>query len=196
MYSSTSAFSTWRHTTASKRGPAGPIAPVPKAKTNAWSAISSSASSCATAFESWAHLNQLLEQWLRAEADQRCHGTLKEVVAERFGREAPALQPLPAHPYDTSYRELRRASWDSYVEVRGNRYSVPAALVGQMVVVRIGLDGELRVYQDEQVVATHQLQAAVAGWVTVPEHHAALWKRALAVEQRPLEVYEEVGQWN
>ncbi len=148
------------------------------------------------AFESWAHLNQQLECWLREEADARCHGTLKEIVAERFVREAPTLQPLPAQPYDTSYRELRRVSWDSYIEVRGNRYSVPSPLVGQMVVVRIGLDERVRVYQDEQLVATHQLQAATAGWVTVPEHHAALWKNAVAVEQRSLEVYEEVGQWN
>ena len=73
---------------------------------------------------------------------------------------------------------------------------MPAALVGQMVVVRIGLDGELRVEQDEQLLATHQLRAASEGWVSVPEHHAALWKSVLAVEQRPLEVYEEVGQWN
>ena len=35
-------------------------------------------------FESWAHLNQLLEKWLAEEADQRLHGTVKEVVAERF----------------------------------------------------------------------------------------------------------------
>lgn len=41
------------------------------------------------AFESWAHLNQLAEQWLRAEADPRVHGTVHEVVAERFAREAP-----------------------------------------------------------------------------------------------------------
>lgn len=148
------------------------------------------------AFDSWAHLNQLLEDWLAGEADQRCHGTVKEVVAERFAREAPALQPLPPLPYDTSYRELRRVSWDSYIEVRGNRYSVPAALVGQMVVVRIGLDDRLRVYQDEQMVAAHQLQSASTGWVTVPEHHATLWQDALAVEQRPLTVYEEAGQWN
>jgi transposase len=148
------------------------------------------------AFDSYSHLNQLLEHWLGSEADQRCHGTVKEVVAERFAREAPALQSLPPQPYDTSYRELRRVSWDSYIEVRGNRYSVPAPLVGQMVVVRIGLDDHLRVYQDEQLVATHQLVSASAGWVSVPEHHAALWQAALAVEQRPLEVYEEVGQWN
>ncbi len=53
-------------------------------------------------FESWAHLNQLAEQWLAEEADPRMHGTLKEVVTERFERERPALQPLPAHRYDTA----------------------------------------------------------------------------------------------
>ena len=33
-------------------------------------------------FESWAHLGQLLEAWLLEEADQRLHGTVKEVVAD------------------------------------------------------------------------------------------------------------------
>ncbi len=34
------------------------------------------------------------------------------------------------------------------------------------------------------------------GWVVVPGHHAQLWADTLHVEQRPLAVYEEVGQWN
>ena len=42
-------------------------------------------------FESWTHLNQQAEQWLLEEADQRLHGTVKEVVAERFERERPSL---------------------------------------------------------------------------------------------------------
>jgi transposase len=37
-------------------------------------------------FESWGHLNQLAEQWLRDEADARCHGTVHEMVAERSVR--------------------------------------------------------------------------------------------------------------
>ncbi len=147
-------------------------------------------------FESWAHLNQLLEQWLREEADQRVHGTVHEVVAERFTREAPTLQPLPTQPYDTSYRETRRVAWDGYIDVRGNRYSVPACLVGQVVRVRISLDGEVRIYADDQLVATHQLQSVQQGWVTCPEHHASLWRAAFQVEQRPLAVYEEVAQWS
>lgn len=149
------------------------------------------------AFESWAHLNQLAEQWLREEADQRIHGTVHEVVALRFERELPTLGALPAQRYDTSYLEHRQVSWDSYIEVRGNRYSVPSHLVGTTVSIRIGLDDSLRVFSNEQLVASHHLQSAQAGWVKVPEHHAALWQSATAqVEQRPLNVYDEVATWS
>lgn len=147
-------------------------------------------------FESWAHLNQLAEQWLATEADQRVQDTVKEVVAERFEREAPHLKGLPVRRYDTSYRESRQVSWDSYIDVRGNRYSVPSQYAGQRLEIRIGLEGEIRVYADGQVVATHALRDKREGWVTVPEHHAQLWREALHVEQRPLTVYEEVTTWS
>jgi hypothetical protein len=148
------------------------------------------------AFESWAHLNQLAEQWLREEADPRVHGTVHEVVAERFAREAPTLQPLPPRRYDTAYWEARQVGWDAYVEVRGNRYSVPGGLAGQPVRVRITLDGAVAIYDGDQCVAQHVLQPAAQGWVTVPAHHAGLWADTLAVERRPLAVYEEVATWN
>jgi len=147
------------------------------------------------AFESWAQLNQQAETWLRDEADVRIHGTVRECVADRFAAEAPLLQPLPPTRYDTSYWELRQAAWDAYIDVRGNRYSVPARLAGHRVAVRIALDGVLRVLDGETVVATHALRPATTGWVTVPEHHAELWA-AVQVQRRPLEVYEEVSQWS
>lgn len=147
-------------------------------------------------FESWAHLNQVAEQWLREEADLRRQNTVQEVVADRFAREAPVLQPLPAQRYDTAYRELRQVAWDGYVDVRGNRYSVPSHLTGQTVAVRIGLDGVLRIYTGDMLVAGHILQAAQQGWVTVADHHAQLWQETLRVEQRPLTVYEEAAQWS
>ena len=145
-------------------------------------------------FESWAHLNQLAEKWLAEEADPRKHGTVKEVVAERFAREAPFLGALPAQRYDTSYREIRHVGWDAYIDVRGNRYSVPGMLAGRTVAVRIGLDGNLRIFAGDELVASHRLQSASQGWVTVPEHHADLWKSTLRVERRPLEVYQEAAQ--
>jgi transposase len=148
------------------------------------------------AFESWEHLNQLAERWLAEEADPRVHGTLKEVVAQRFAREAPHLGPLPAQRYDTSYYETRHVGWDGYVDVRGNRYSVPGELAGGMVAVRIGLEGLLRIFHGDQLVASHALQPARQGWVTVPEHHAGLWREALGVQRRPLKVYEEAARWS
>lgn len=145
-------------------------------------------------FESLAHLNTLAEQWLAAEADQRVHGTVHEVVAARFAREAPALHPLPATRFDTSYRERRWVAWDGYVEVRGNRYSVPDTLCGQPVTIRVGLDGRVRIYDEQAVaVAEHWLSSATGGWRTAPTHHARLWRQTLQVERRDLRVYDEVA---
>ena len=147
------------------------------------------------AFDSVEQMNLLAEHWLAEEADQRLHGTVREVVIERFARELPALQPLPAVRYDTAYYETRQVSWDSYVEVRGNRYSVPGDLAGQAVTVRIGLDDLFQVYAGEQLVAQHRLQSRAEGWVSLPGHHTRLWQDTLQVEQRPLEAYEEATTW-
>jgi transposase len=147
-------------------------------------------------FESWEDLNRTAERWLREEADRRYHRTVQEVVLERFAREAPHLQPLPAVRYDTAYRETRQASWDGYVEARGNRYSVPHLFAGKTVAVRLALDDTIEIFHGEVLVASHRLRPARDGWVTVPEHHATLWHETLGVERRSLEVYEEVGAWN
>lgn len=145
-------------------------------------------------FTSWAHLNQQAEVWLHAEADQRLQSTVKEVVSVRFEREAPQLRALPAVRFDTSYHELRQVGWDGYIDVRGNRYSVPAALVGSVVLTHISLEDTLRVYHSEKLVAEHRLRSGSQGWVSVPEHHAPLWQEA--VQQRSLAVYQEVAAWN
>lgn len=147
-------------------------------------------------FESWAHLNQLAERWLVEEADQRLHGTVHELVAERFAREAPQLGALPASRYDTSYYETRQVSWDGYIEVRGNRYSVPHGLQGRTLGVRIGLDDSLRILDGPSQVASHRLQPAALGWVSVPAHHRPLWQETLGVEHRDLEAYQEAAAWN
>jgi transposase len=152
-------------------------------------------------FENLAHMNQLAEKWLKEEADPRVHGTVKEVVAERFAREYPLLADLPRQRYDTAYIELRKVGWDGYINVRGNRYSVPASLAGQTVTVCIGLDNTLRVYGGASpdlgnLVANHNLRSADQGWSTVPEHHAELWQNTMKVEKRSLDTYAEAATWS
>ena len=148
-------------------------------------------------FEPFTHLNTLLQQWLRDVADVRVHGTVKEVVSERFVRERPYLRSLPPWRFDTSYREARRVALDGYVDVRGNRYSVPSHLCGELVFVHIGLEGDFKVYDaDTRCVATHRLKPATDGWQTIPEHPLRLWQETLNVQTRDLGVYEEAGSWN
>ena len=81
-------------------------------------------------------------------------------------------------------------AWDGYIDVRGNRYSVPGQLTGQAVAVHISLDGSLRVYAGAGLVAQHSLQATAQGWVSVPDHHRQLWQSTLKVESRSLQAYE------
>jgi len=147
-------------------------------------------------FESYAHMNNLAFKWLKEEADPRLHGTVKEVVSERFAREAPHLLSLPPTRFDTSYRDQRWVNWDGYIDVWGNRYSVPDDYRGMCVAVRIGLDGFFSVYADDQKITEHRLRSASEGWVTVPEHHARLWEETMSVERRDLKVYEEVIRCN
>ncbi len=100
-----------------------------------------------------------------------------------------------------TYHETRQVGWDGYIDVRGNRYSVPGSLAGRTVAVHIGLDDSLRVYDGETLVASHRLRPAAEGWSHIAEHHSQLWRDvlspdALQVDHRPLAVYEEVASWS
>ena len=142
-------------------------------------------------FDSLAHLNQQLLLWLEHIADPRWLRQFQETPTSRFTREQPALTPLPQQDFDTRYHDVRHVAWDGYIDVRGNRYSVPSAYCGQTVCIRISLDNELSVLDaQEQCIATHRLRES--GWQTSPPHHAPLWQAVSKVEQRPLTVYEEM----
>lgn len=144
-------------------------------------------------FDSLAHLNQQLTQWLADTADQRPLRQFQQTPADRFRDEQPKLSPLPVQDFDTRYYDIRQVSWDSYIEVRGNRYSVPSEYCGQPVTIRISLTGELSVYDiSDTLLARHILYAATEGWQRDRCHHQALWEQTLSVEKRDLNAYEEV----
>jgi len=143
-------------------------------------------------FDSVTHVNQQLEQRMAEVADKRELRQFRQTPEQRFALEQEHLQPLPDTDFDTSYFDIRHVTWDSYIEVGGNRYSVPETLYGQPVSIRISLDYELRIYSNEQLVASLRLCSASSGWQTVPEHHAPLWKQVSMVEHRPLSAYEEL----
>jgi len=143
-------------------------------------------------FTSIEEANNLAAAWLAKVADRRLHGTVKEVVAVRFLRERPHLTKLPAIRFDTSYRERRLVGFDGYIDVAGNRYSVPDDYRAREVAVRISLDGHMRVYAGDDLICEHRLRDAADGWATVLEPHARLWRETLSAQHRDLSVYEEV----
>ncbi len=51
--------------------------------------------------------------------------------------DAPALLPLPLQRYEMAHFKTVKAHIDYHVEVEGHRYSVPHALVGQVLEARI-----------------------------------------------------------
>lgn len=144
------------------------------------------------AFDSLAHLNQQLQQWLEETADERILRQFHQTPNVRFAQEQQRLKPLPPTDFDTRYYDIRHVAWDGYIDVRGNRYSVPSAYSGQPVVIRISLDNVLSVYDaQDNCIACHRL--SVQGWQTEPAHHRALWQQTLHVETRDLRIYDEVS---
>jgi hypothetical protein len=112
-------------------------------------------------FDTWGQMDGHLEWWNREIADLRIHGTTGERPLDRFLREeAAALMALDGKTSFLAEQEFsRRVAKDCCVQVEGNWYSVPAALVGQNVTVRIR-DQQVVIRQAGRIVARHTRQEA------------------------------------
>jgi transposase len=112
-------------------------------------------------FDTWGQMESHLEWWNREIADVRIHGTTGEQPLVRFQRdEARALLALNGKPSYLAEQEFsRRVAKDCCVQVEGNWYSVPSALVGQNVMVQIR-DQEVLIRQGGRIVARHTRQEA------------------------------------
>ena len=86
--------------------------------------------------------------------------------------DAPALQPLPAQAWEFAVFKTVRVHIDQHVEFEGHRYSVPQALVGQQLEVRVTAR-VVEVLHRGQRVASHARSAHKGGYTTVPEHLSA-----------------------
>jgi transposase len=86
--------------------------------------------------------------------------------------DAPALQPLPARPWQWATFKTVRVHIDYHVEVEGHRYSVPHALVGVELDARI-TDALLELLHRGRRVACHARNARRGGFTTLDEHMPA-----------------------
>ncbi len=107
--------------------------------------------------------NRAVRHWCLETAGLRIHGTTKKQPLARFQQtEQARLKPLPPEPYDLAIWKRAKCHRDGYVVFENAYYSAPFRLVGQMMMVRGGID-TVRLYtKDYQLVAMHP-RAAEAG---------------------------------
>jgi len=83
--------------------------------------------------------------------------------------DAPALRPLPVQPWEWASFKTVRVHIDSHIEFEGHRYSVPNALVGLALELRITAHAVEVLHRGERV-ASHMRCAHKGGYTTVIEH--------------------------
>lgn len=93
-----------------------------------------------TELESWDDLDARRKIWLDETPEvgnQRVHGTTRRVVNEAWRQEQPFLIQLPDKRFAVHEDSVRLVDADSTLSMRGTRYTVPSALAGRSVAVRI-----------------------------------------------------------
>lgn len=127
-------------------------------------------------FPAWEALNPTVQEWVLTVADQRVHGTTFRKPAEVFSEEA-LRSHLGRPPYVVQASLLRTVARDCLVTVETNRYSVPAAYVGQTVEVQWGADATVQIYCQGTLIATHARASGQHQLCVEPAHYAALQRR-------------------
>lgn len=106
-------------------------------------------------FVDLADAQRRVERWCVETAGMRVQRTIQARPAEVFRvEEAPRLLPAPTGPYDLPVYRTAKVHRDHHVEVARALYSVPGALIGQLVQVRA--DSSLvRISHRGQIVKVH-----------------------------------------
>jgi transposase len=139
-------------------------------------------------FSSWEDLNAQARVWLDTVANVRTHGTTHKKVDEAWAEEKPYLIALPAAPFPTDRREVRKVATDATVAVEGSFYPVPPSLIGRHVPVRVYPDHVEVTDEAGTVLASHKVpdrpgrvpSPAAAPAPRAPESLTALEARFLA----------------
>jgi len=100
---------------------------------------------------------------------QKLPGSRASAFAEL---DAPALLPLPIQRYELAHFKTVRVHIDYHVELERHRYSVPHALVGQVLEARITV-GVVEILHRGQRVASHVRNTRQGGFSTTEAHMPA-----------------------
>jgi transposase len=109
-------------------------------------------------FADLADAQRRAEAWCRIKAGLRIHGTIRARPAEVFAvEEAHVLLPAPTERYDVPRWTVAKVHRDHHIQVAKALYSIPGALIGETVTVRV--DSRLvKILFRGQVVKIHPKQ--------------------------------------
>jgi transposase len=122
-------------------------------------------------FEDLADLRRVAQWWLKEKSDVHIHRTTGKPPIELFREEE--LQPLPAHPYDTSEVALRLCDAEGFVAFEANKYSAPSGFIADILTIK-ATEHEILIYSPEiDCIARHErLPAGQGAKVENPDHFA------------------------
>jgi Mu transposase-like protein len=145
-------------------------------------------------FPSGDALNPTVQEWVVAVADQRIHGTTFRRPADVCSEER--LRSQRERPPSGLHTSLRRTvARDCLVTVETNRYSVPAAYVGQTVEVQWGTDATVRISHQGTLIATHGRASGHHQRGVEAAHDAALRPPAPPAGESPSEDPVRLTSW-
>lgn len=111
-----------------------------------------------------------LQEWVLGEAGNRVHGTTRQVPLTQFANvEKSFLQPLPECPPEICAWTRPKVHRDGHVQYARSYYSVPFRFVGQQLWLRAA-DTTVRIYADQELIATHPRLFQPGSFATVPDH--------------------------
>jgi transposase len=120
-------------------------------------------------FVSLADLNEQAKQWVLQTAGVRKHGTTRQAPLALFELELPLLADLPTVAPDGGQWRQCKVHRDCHIQVDRAYYSVPFALVGQPVWVRM-TDSSVAIYHEYEHAYTHARALRPGQRMTCADH--------------------------
>jgi transposase len=133
-------------------------------------------------------LNETVRAWLTS-VDKNILRDFGESRNERFSKEKPYLNPLPAVRFEYRHREELLVNRESCITYRTNRYSVPPEYIGQMLTLQVDpLTNEADLQKEGFTIRNIVLESAGAKKrVMLPEDEQAinqLWMKQFLKRNR------------
>ena len=146
-------------------------------------------------FENWGGLQRYTLEWLDTIANQRVHGTTKQIPQVLFDTQEKAyLKPyqLSNYTYDYSVHITRKADKTGLLSWNGNKYSVPMVYQKSDVCVKEE-DGVLIIFEpgSQQEIARHTLSKLKGQIIKNTAHYRDLSELTADLEAKVIEALDD-----